>query len=173
MDLTKPFADDSSEVTASKDAAPSASKFVDLSSTAAAGSDVDPAASPTGAPNDSSSSPTRRRAPRRPAPRTQQTPLARAFARLHTHGPVRSDDSWIAGVCAGLAAKVGCAPGVIRLAFVLLALTSFPAFIAYGVLWLLMPRKDGRIDLEEVLAGRGESLGAWFVLFMLVLQVTQ
>jgi phage shock protein PspC (stress-responsive transcriptional regulator) len=46
---------------------------------------------------------------------------------------------WIAGVCAGLAQRSGLSPGVVRLLFVLSCLLPGPQFVAYIVLWLLMP----------------------------------
>jgi phage shock protein PspC (stress-responsive transcriptional regulator) len=48
---------------------------------------------------------------------------------------------WIAGVCAGLARRFGMSPGVVRLLFVLSCLLPGPQFIAYIVLWILMPEE--------------------------------
>lgn len=48
-------------------------------------------------------------------------------------------DRMIAGVCAGLARRFGTSPGVVRLVFVLSCLLPGPQFIAYLVLWALMP----------------------------------
>jgi phage shock protein PspC (stress-responsive transcriptional regulator) len=48
---------------------------------------------------------------------------------------------WIAGVCAGLARRFGMSPGVVRLLFVLSCLLPGPQFIAYIVLWVLMPEE--------------------------------
>ncbi|HEU5475092.1 MAG TPA: PspC domain-containing protein [Actinophytocola sp.] len=47
----------------------------------------------------------------------------------------------IAGVCAGLADRVGWTPGKMRLLFVLSCLLPGPQFIAYIVLWIMMPKK--------------------------------
>ncbi|MCT2584382.1 PspC domain-containing protein [Actinophytocola sp. S1-96] len=46
----------------------------------------------------------------------------------------------IAGVCAGLAARYGWRTGRVRLVFVLSCLLPGPQFVAYIVLWALMPR---------------------------------
>jgi phage shock protein PspC (stress-responsive transcriptional regulator) len=46
---------------------------------------------------------------------------------------------WIAGVCAGLARRFGMSPATVRLLFVLSCLLPGPQFIAYIVLWVLMP----------------------------------
>jgi phage shock protein C len=45
----------------------------------------------------------------------------------------------IAGVCAGLAARYGWSPNVVRLVFVLSCLLPGPQFLIYLVLWLVMP----------------------------------
>jgi phage shock protein PspC (stress-responsive transcriptional regulator) len=49
------------------------------------------------------------------------------------------DGRWIAGVCAGLARRFGWSPGMVRLLFVLSCLLPGPQFVAYIVLWVLMP----------------------------------
>jgi phage shock protein PspC (stress-responsive transcriptional regulator) len=51
--------------------------------------------------------------------------------------PVRG--RWIAGVCAGIAHRFGMSPGVVRLLFVLSCLLPGPQFIAYIVLWVVLP----------------------------------
>ena len=45
----------------------------------------------------------------------------------------------IAGVCAGLARRLGISRGALRLAFVLSCILPGPQFVAYLVLWLVMP----------------------------------
>lgn len=52
---------------------------------------------------------------------------------------VRTDDRWIAGVCAGLAHRFGMKPNTVRLLFVLSVLLPGPQFLAYIALWILMP----------------------------------
>jgi phage shock protein PspC (stress-responsive transcriptional regulator) len=49
----------------------------------------------------------------------------------------------IAGVCAGLARRYGLSRGGLRLAFVVSCVLPGPQFIAYLVLWVLMPRDTG------------------------------
>jgi phage shock protein PspC (stress-responsive transcriptional regulator) len=48
----------------------------------------------------------------------------------------------IAGVCAGIARRYGISTGGLRLAFVVSCILPGPQFIAYLVLWVLMPRDD-------------------------------
>ena len=47
----------------------------------------------------------------------------------------------IAGVCAGLAARFGWRPNTVRLLFVLSCLLPGPQFVAYIVLWVMMPSR--------------------------------
>lgn len=51
-------------------------------------------------------------------------------------------DRWIAGVCAGLAHRFGISPNTMRLIFALSCLLPGPQFIAYIVLWILVPSED-------------------------------
>jgi phage shock protein C len=49
----------------------------------------------------------------------------------------------VAGVCGGLAEWRGWNPTAVRVAFVLVgALPIFPGFIAYLLLWLLVPLEE-------------------------------
>ncbi|MHA6782796.1 PspC domain-containing protein [Pseudonocardia saturnea] len=48
----------------------------------------------------------------------------------------------IAGVCAGLAERFGLSPFLVRLAFLLSCILPGPQFIAYIVLWVLMPKRS-------------------------------
>lgn len=59
------------------------------------------------------------------------------------------DDRLVAGVCAGLARWLGVDPVVLRVVFVVLALSGGSGVVAYAVLWLLMPDERG-----GALAGR-------------------
>jgi phage shock protein PspC (stress-responsive transcriptional regulator) len=58
---------------------------------------------------------------------------------------------WIAGVAAGLGERFGVSTGVIRLVFVLIALTGTPvlAAIVYAVLAVLVPAKPLMIDVSS------------------------
>lgn len=48
----------------------------------------------------------------------------------------------IAGVCSGLARRYGLSRAGLRLAFVVSCVLPGPQFVAYLVLWVLMPRDD-------------------------------
>ena len=65
------------------------------------------------------------------------TSPARLPLRRDTHNKV------IAGVCAGIARRYGISPSGLRLAFVLSCVLPGPQFIAYIVLWIVIPRDTG------------------------------
>lgn len=50
-----------------------------------------------------------------------------------------SGNRWIGGVCAGLARRFGMSPNTVRLIFVISCLLPGPQFLAYIVLWVVMP----------------------------------
>jgi phage shock protein PspC (stress-responsive transcriptional regulator) len=55
-------------------------------------------------------------------------------------------DRVIAGVCAGLARRFGMSPWTVRLLAVLSCILPGPQFLAYIVLWILMPSRDESRD---------------------------
>ena len=48
----------------------------------------------------------------------------------------------IAGVCAGIARRYGLSRGGLRAAFVISCVLPGPQFIAYLLLWILIPEDD-------------------------------
>ena len=50
----------------------------------------------------------------------------------------------IAGVCAGIARRYGLSRGGLRAAFVISCVLPGPQFVAYLLLWILLPADDGR-----------------------------
>jgi phage shock protein PspC (stress-responsive transcriptional regulator) len=58
--------------------------------------------------------------------------------------PLRRDVSnkMIAGVCAGIARRYGLSRTGLRLAFVISCVLPGPQFIAYLLLWILLPPDD-------------------------------
>jgi len=48
----------------------------------------------------------------------------------------------IAGVCAGVAYRFGLSPTLVRILTVLSCLLPGPQFVAYIVLWVIMPKSD-------------------------------
>ncbi|MCV2490383.1 PspC domain-containing protein [Geodermatophilus sp. YIM 151500] len=49
----------------------------------------------------------------------------------------------IAGVCAGIARRYGLSPTALRVAFVVSCILPGPQFVAYLLLWVLIPADDG------------------------------
>ena len=58
--------------------------------------------------------------------------------------PLRRDtrNKVIAGVCAGIARRYGLSPSGLRLAFVISCVLPGPQFIAYLLLWVLLPADE-------------------------------
>ncbi len=54
----------------------------------------------------------------------------------------KSNDKLIAGVCGGIADYFGWDSSMVRVGYVLLSIFSagFPGFLAYIILWIVMPR---------------------------------
>jgi phage shock protein PspC (stress-responsive transcriptional regulator) len=48
----------------------------------------------------------------------------------------------IGGVCAGLARRFGMSTGVVRVLALLSCLLPGPQFVAYIILWIMMPSED-------------------------------
>lgn len=51
------------------------------------------------------------------------------------------NDRWIAGVCSGLGRRFGLPSGLVRVLFILSCLLPGPQFVAYLVLWALLPNE--------------------------------
>ena len=54
--------------------------------------------------------------------------------------PRRGQGRVLVGVCAGIAQHYGCSPLLVRLIFVIFAITG-ASELAYLVLWILMPKR--------------------------------
>src|SRR5690554_3097805 len=60
---------------------------------------------------------------------------------------------WIGGVCAGIAARLGIDPIIVRGIVVVIAVLGGPALLLYAAAWLLLPDHYDRIHLQEALRG--------------------
>jgi phage shock protein PspC (stress-responsive transcriptional regulator) len=49
----------------------------------------------------------------------------------------------VAGVCAGIARRYGLSRGAVRAVFVISCVLPGPQFLAYILLWILIPEDDG------------------------------
>ena len=71
---------------------------------------------------------------------------------------ITREPGWIGGVCAGVAARLGIDPIIVRGIAVVVAVLGGPALLLYAAAWLLLPDQENRIHLERLL--RGEFYGA-------------
>gem|GEM_PF-365266 len=95
--------------------------------------------------------------PRGPAPAAPPPPPTDGgfFGAVRRLGLPRTDDRWIGGVCAGLAHRIGVDPLLVRGVVAVSVLVGGFGFVFYGVAWALLPEaRDGRIHLQETIAGR-------------------
>lgn len=88
-----------------------------------------------------------------PSPGGRASSWDRFFAWLTDLGLARGD-GWIGGVCAGLAARIGIDPIIVRGIFVVAALFGLPMFLVYGLAWALLPDLSGRIHLRDLIDRR-------------------
>ncbi len=116
-----------------------------------------PAGDPAGAPG----------APGAPGATAPPPSDDRFFAWLRSLGVPRRP-GWIGGVGAGIAARLGIDPIIVRGILVVVALFLPVAFLAYGAAWLLLPDTTGRIHLESMLRGVFDSALVGVAAFALV-----
>jgi phage shock protein PspC (stress-responsive transcriptional regulator) len=94
----------------------------------------------------------------------------RFFAWMRGLGIPR-EPGWIGGVCAGIAARLGIDPLIVRGIVVVVAVLGGPALLLYAAAWLLLPDASNKIHLEEVFRGKLEApiaaIGAIFLFALL------
>ncbi len=96
------------------------------------------------------------------------TGLDRFFDTLRRSPVRRSPDHVLAGVCAGLALRLGVSVKVVRILTVVAALLG-PALVLYLGAWLLLPDSEGRVRLERAIRGGETSSILLLVATLLVL----
>src|SRR6185312_1777065 len=80
------------------------------------------------------------------------TGLDKIFAALRGIGVRRrTDDKWVAGVCSGLADRLGADPVIVRAAMVLLILLGGIGATGYLVAWALLPNDRDELAVERAL----------------------
>lgn len=84
-------------------------------------------------------------------PRT--SPSDRFFGSLRSLGVQRSSDKWFAGVCSGIAQRLGVDPVLVRAVFVLLFFFGGIGVTAYLIAWALLPNDRGEIVAERAVRG--------------------
>lgn len=91
--------------------------------------------------------------PPEPAGRELSPQLIRFFTWIRSTGLSRGDDRWFAGVCGGIAERIGVEPIVVRVIAILLAVVGAPVIFAYAVCWALLPNAEGTIPAEQAFRG--------------------
>lgn len=79
--------------------------------------------------------------------------LIRFFTWIRSTGLSRGDERWFAGVCGGIAERIGVEPIVVRVIAILLAVVGAPVIFAYAVCWALLPNAEGTIHAEQAFRG--------------------
>ena len=89
-----------------------------------------------------------------------RTGLDTFFATLRGIGVRRrTDDKWLAGVCSGLADRLGVDPVIVRVALVVLTFLGGVGLTVYLVAWALLPNDKDQIAVERALRdGDGGSI---------------
>ncbi|MFB6610096.1 PspC domain-containing protein [Agromyces sp. NPDC056379] len=60
---------------------------------------------------------------------------------------------WLGGVCAGVAARLGIDPIIVRGIVVVVAVLGAPFVLLYAIAWVLLPDTDGEIHFERLMRG--------------------
>jgi phage shock protein PspC (stress-responsive transcriptional regulator) len=94
------------------------------------------------------------------------------FAALRRSPLTRSDNRMVAGVCAGVAERVGVSPAVVRIAAFVIGWFT-PILAIYLIAVLLLPNRRGQIRLERAIrGGHGGSIALLVLTIMMILSGT-
>jgi phage shock protein PspC (stress-responsive transcriptional regulator) len=89
------------------------------------------------------------------------------FSSLRAFGVRRNtDDRWLAGVCSGVADRLGIDPLIVRGALIVLLFIGGLGGLAYLVAWALLPDQNGRILAEAAMHGDG-----WGIVLLVVIGI--
>ncbi|HET8866920.1 MAG TPA: PspC domain-containing protein [Agrococcus sp.] len=80
--------------------------------------------------------------------------MASVFDSIRSAGFRRGPDRLIAGICGGIARRVGFNVWLVRLVMLLLFALPVVGWGAYLVVWVLTPNQSGSIPLERWLGRR-------------------
>ncbi|NJC23189.1 phage shock protein PspC (stress-responsive transcriptional regulator) [Arthrobacter pigmenti] len=76
------------------------------------------------------------------------------FNALRSSPIKRAPGGWFGGIASGIALKFGWRVGFVRLGVLLSFLLPFIGIPLYIVLWILLPKTDGTIALEQLVGNR-------------------
>ena len=89
------------------------------------------------------------------------------FSTLRGFGVHRNtDDRWLAGVCSGIADRLGIDPIIVRGALIVLLFVGGLGGLVYLVAWALLPDQNGKILAEAALHGDG-----WGIALLIVIGI--
>jgi phage shock protein PspC (stress-responsive transcriptional regulator) len=101
------------------------------------------------------------------SPTSARSGLDGMFSTLRGFGLRRNtDDRWLAGVCSGIADRMGIDPLLVRGALIVLLFVGGIGGLAYLVAWALLPDQNGKILAEEALHGDG-----WGIALLVVIGI--
>ncbi len=80
----------------------------------------------------------------------------RFFGWMRSLGISRTD-GWVGGVCAGIAARIGIDPLIVRGIAVVAAVLGAPVLLFYAAAWALLPDRNGTIHAEKLVHGEFDS----------------
>lgn len=69
----------------------------------------------------------------------------------------RGEDNWVGGVASGVGQRWGISTILVRGIIVALCFVAGLGLFLYGIAWALLPGQDGKIHLQEAIAGRWAS----------------
>jgi phage shock protein PspC (stress-responsive transcriptional regulator) len=101
------------------------------------------------------------------SPTSARSGLDGMFSTLRGFGLRRNtDDRWLAGVCSGIADRMGIDPLIVRGALIVLLFVGGIGGLAYLVAWALIPDQNGKILAEEAVHGDG-----WGIALLVVIGI--
>jgi phage shock protein PspC (stress-responsive transcriptional regulator) len=101
------------------------------------------------------------------APSPTRSGLDGMFSTLRGFGVRRNtDDRWLAGVCSGIADRLGIDPLIVRGALIVLLFVGGIGGLAYLIAWALLPDQNGKILAESALHGDG-----WGIALLIVIAI--
>ena len=84
-----------------------------------------------------------------PSPSSARSGLDGMFSTLRGFGVRRNtDDRWLAGVCSGIADRLGIDPLIVRGALIVLLFVGGLGGLVYLIAWALLPDQNGKILAE-------------------------
>ena len=102
-----------------------------------------------------------------PAPSSARSGLDGMFSTLRGFGVRRNtDDRWLAGVCSGVADRLGIDPLIVRGALIVLLFVGGLGGLVYLIAWALLPDQNGKILAEAALHGDG-----WGIALLIVIGI--